>query len=323
MKFNRKKIVNVIASILAFILLTAWFVVAQPSCSGNSRIEATVSAEKLKEHVNFLSVDCYPRNFATPTQLEKAALYIEEDFTKSGLVVERQDVPARGGKFCNVIAHLNVGKGHKMIIGAHYDSCFKTPGADDNASGVAGLLELGRLLAKADLNYEIELVAYTLEEPPIFGGSQMGSAVHAKSIHNKNEKIEGVIVFEMIGYFSDKFLSQKYPVPLLYLYYPFNGNFITVVGSMGQREFTKSVKIGMQGSTDLPVCSINAPTSLPGIDFSDHRNYWLYDYQAVMITDTAFYRNTAYHKAEDTLDRLDYERMGQVVLSVFQYLKTK
>ena len=127
----------------------------------------------------------------------------------------------------------------------------------------------------------------------------------------------------MIGYFSDQFLSQKYPMPMLYLYYPFKGHFITVVGSMSQREFTKSVKVGMQGSTDLPIFSINAPASLPGIDFSDHRNYWLYDYQAVMITDTAFYRNTAYHKPEDTLDRLDYNRMGQVVLSVFQYLKTK
>lgn len=322
-KLNRKKIVNTIAIILAIFLLLAWIVVVQPSCSHNKPVKEVVNTELLKKHVKFLTTDCFPRNSSTPGQLEKAALYIEESFIKSGCAVERQKVLARGGDYSNVIARLNVGKGHKMIIGAHYDSCWSTPGADDNASGVAGLLELAGLLAKKDLPYEIELVAYTLEEPPYFGGLMMGSAVHARGLNRNKEKIDGVIVFEMIGYYSDTFLSQKYPIPMLYLYYPFQGNFITVVGSMSQREFTKRIKIGMQGSTDLPVYSINAPTSLPGIDFSDHRNYWLYDYQAVMITDTAFYRNTAYHKSNDTPDRLDYDRMGKVVLSVYQHLITK
>lgn len=322
-KFNRKKVVKIIAIVIALFFIIVWFIVAQPSWSSNHKVTTEVDATKLKEHVKFLSVEVFPRTAATPVQLEKAAKYIEEDFKNSGCAIERQDVFVRKEKYCNVIGRLNVGRGNKMIIGAHYDSCWSTPGADDNASGVAGLLELAGLLSKADLQYEIELVAYTLEEPPYFGSDLMGSAVHARTLKRNNEKIAGVIVLEMIGYFSDDFFSQKYPMPLLYLYYPFKGNFITVVGALGQRNFTKKIKLGMQGSTDLPVFSINAPKSLPGIDFSDHRNYWDNDFQAVMITDTAFYRNTAYHKREDTWDRLDYERMAKVVLAVYQYLKTK
>ena len=121
----------------------------------------------------------------------------------------------------------------------------------------------------------------------------------------------------MIGYFTDEFGSQDYPTLLFKLIYPNTGNFIAVVGKMDQRAFTKQVKVGMKGANDLPIRSINAPAGIPGIDFSDHRNYWKFDYDAVMITDTAFYRNEAYHEANDTWDRLNYEKMGQVVQSVY------
>jgi hypothetical protein len=323
MKFNRKNIFRIIAGLIVFFLLAVWFVVGQPSWSKNNPVNLSVDVEKLKSHVKFLSIDSFPRNENNLVQLEKVASYIEESFRSSGLVVERQELRVRSKNYYNIIGHLNAGKGHKMIVGAHYDSCWSTPGADDNASGVAGLLELATLLVKAELPYEIEFVAYTLEEPPYFGSPAMGSAVHAKRLDEKKEKIDGVLVFEMIGYFSDINFSQKYPMPMLYLYYPFKGNFITVVGATNQMGFTKEVKIGMQGSTDLPVYSINAPTYLPGVDFSDHASYWRYDYQAVMITDTAFYRNEAYHKKEDTMDRLDFERMAKVVLSTYNYLKTR
>lgn len=303
--------------------LSIWLLIAQPSFRSNLPITEIVNTEILKTHVKFLSEECFPRNENTLAQMEKAAAYIEENLRNSGCVVERQEVMARSKKYSNVIGRLNVGKGNKIIIGAHYDSCWATPGADDNASGVAGLLELAQLCAKANLNYEIEFVAYALEEPPYFGGPLMGSVVHAKNIFAQKEKIEGVIILEMIGYFSDDWFSQKYPFPLLHLFYPCKGNFITVVGATNQMGFTKKVKTGMQGSTELPVFSINAPAFIPGIDFSDHRSYWKYDYNAVMITDTAFYRNKEYHEAGDTYDRLDYNRMAQVILSIFNYLKTK
>lgn len=309
------------ALFLAFSFLFIWLIIAQPSFRYNLPATETVNPEILKAHVKYLSEDCFPRNENTLSQMEKAATYIEESLQNSGCIIERQEVMARSKKYSNVIGRLNIGKGNKIIIGAHYDSCWLTPGADDNASGVAGLLELAHLAAKANLTYEIEFVAYALEEPPYFGGPLMGSVVHSKSIFARKEKIKGVIILEMIGYFSDDWFSQQYPFPLLHLFYPCKGNFITVVGATNQMSFTKQVKIGMKGSTDLPVFSINAPTFIPGIDFSDHRSYWKYDYNAVMITDTAFYRNKEYHKAGDTYDRLDYHRMGQVILSIFNYLK--
>jgi len=322
-KFNRKKFFKFMAFFIVFSFLLIWLIIAQPSFSSNQPTNETVNTETLKAHVKYLSEDCFPRNENTLIQMEKAAAYIEASLQNSGCVVERQEVMARSKKYSNVIGRLNIGKGKKIIVGAHYDSCWLTPGADDNASGVAGLLELAQLANKANLGYEIEFVAYALEEPPYFGGPLMGSVVHSKSTFAKKEEVEGVIILEMIGYFSDKWFSQKYPIPLLYLFYPNKGNFVTVVGATNQMSFTKQVKVGMQGSTDLPVFSINAPTFIPGIDFSDHRNYWANGYNAVMITDTAFYRNLEYHQAGDTYDRLDYDRMGKVVLSVFNYLKTK
>jgi Zn-dependent M28 family amino/carboxypeptidase len=208
------------------------------------------------------------------------------------------------------------------VVGAHYDACGETPGADDNASGVAALIELGYLLGSNPPSREIELVAYVLEEPPFFRTPMMGSAVHAASIATEKETIVGVIVLETVGYFSEARGSQSYPSLLLKLIYPSRGNFIAVIGRWDQGQWVKRVKIGMKGATDLPVYSIRAPSVVPGIDFSDHLNYWPLGFNALMITDTAFYRNKAYHEKGDTADRLDYERMCKVVVAVFEALKS-
>jgi len=125
----------------------------------------------------------------------------------------------------------------------------------------------------------------------------------------------------MIGYFSDAWFSQGYPFPLLRAFYPSRGNFIAVAGRLDQRRFTRQIKAGMKGATPLPVWSINAPASLPGLDFSDHRNYWDQGMNAVMVTDTSFYRNKEYHEAGDTWDRLDYTRMAYVVTGVYETLR--
>lgn len=208
------------------------------------------------------------------------------------------------------------------MIGAHYDACGETPGADDNASGAAALIELGYLLGRIPPGREIELVAYVLEEPPFFRTAQMGSAVHAASISSEQDRIVGVIVLEMVGYFCDARGSQSYPSLLLKLIYPNRGNFIAVVGRWDQGQWVKRVKVGMKGTTDLHVYSIRAPSFVPGIDFSDHLNYWPLGFNALMITDTAFYRNKAYHEKGDTADRLDYDRMSKVVVAVFEAIKS-
>jgi Zn-dependent M28 family amino/carboxypeptidase len=163
---------------------------------------------------------------------------------------------------------------------------------------------------------QIDLVAYTLEEPPFFRSEAMGSAVHANALKMQNVKVRAMFSLEMIGYFSDAEGSQKFPNPILKLFYPSRGNFIAVVGDFSQLGLVRKVKRAMRGTALLPVYSINAPGWLPGIDFSDHLNYWRAGYPAVMITDTSFYRNENYHTAQDTAEKLDYARMAKVVLAL-------
>ncbi len=237
-------------------------------------------------------------------------------------MLESQVFTARGKQYRNVIGRFGVGKGSKVVVGAHYDSFGKTPGADDNASGVAGLIELAYLLGRHDPSREVELVAYVLEEPPFFRSRSMGSYVHARSIAGESANVAGVIVLEMIGYFRDERGSQSYPLSVLRLMYPSRGNFIAVVGRWDQGAWVRTVKAGLAGTTDLPVYSIRAPVAVPGVDFSDHINYWPFGMDAIMITDTAYYRNKAYHATGDTPERLDYVRMSKVITAVYETIRT-
>ncbi|KPJ91862.1 MAG: hypothetical protein AMJ53_10595, partial [Gammaproteobacteria bacterium SG8_11] len=205
----------------------------------------------------------------------------------------------------------------RIVVGAHYDSFQGLPGADDNASGVAGLIELARILSHTQLKRSVELVAYTLEEPPYFRTPEMGSAVHAKTLKENAVDVVVMMSLEMIGYFTDEPDSQEYPMSLLKLFYPSTGNFIAVVGNLSGFGVVRKTKRAMRSAMSLPVRSLNAPGALAGVDFSDHLNFWKYDYPALMITDTAFFRNKAYHTENDTWDRLDYERMSEVVKGVY------
>lgn len=320
----KTKILKSIFRILLIVcvgLFAVWIYIAQPTTSQNTLSNVIVDEQKLKIHVEKLSKEFYPRNHHELNNLNKTASYIEQHFRSAGAEVEIQQFTVSGVAYKNIRAIFGKGKPYKLIVGAHYDSHHQTHGADDNASGIAGLIELAYLFEQYGTEREIELVAYSLEEPPYFGSAQMGSYIHADKIKEEEVSIEGVIVLEMIGYFSDDWGSQNYPNPLLNILYPNRGNFITVVGTLEQRYFTKAFKVGMQGTTDLPVYSINAPESLPGIDFSDHRSYWPLGLNAIMITDTAFYRNKAYHKVNDTSERLDYNKMAKVVVAVFESVK--
>lgn len=307
---------------VALIVTVLGYLMAQPTHLRNQPSTVAVDAERLRSHVTMLSQTFHPRDWQHEATLNRCADYIGAHFTSAGAVVQTQPVPAQGRQYRNVIARFGVGQGSKLVVGAHYDAHEGTPGADDNASGVAALLELAYLLGRHPPNREIELVAYVLEEPPFFRTPLMGSAVHAASIAAETEKIAGVIVLEMVGSFSATRGSQSYPSPLLHLFYPGTGDFIAVVGRWDQGRWVRKVKAGMKGTTDLPVYSIRAPVAVPGIDFSDHLNYWPLGLDALMITDTAFYRNKAYHQQGDTADSLDYERMAKVVIAVFEATKS-
>jgi hypothetical protein len=305
----------------AVILVTGCYLISQPTMRSNQLSSKTANANALRGHVEELSETFHPRDWENPANLDRCAEYIAGHLRQAGAAVEFQDFKVEGNTYRNVIGRFGVGKKRKIILGAHYDSCGEKPGADDNASGVAGLLELARMIGNDPPDAEIELVAYTLEEPPFFGGPQMGSAIHAKSVAAEKERIAGVIVLEMIGYFSDEPGSQSYPVAALKLFYPDRGNFITVVSRFDQGNWIKKLKNSMKGATKLPVYSFRGPESLPGVDFSDHRNYWPHGIPAAMITNTAFYRNKAYHTAGDTADRLDYDRMAMVVTGVHEAVR--
>ena len=302
-------------------ILVALFLVLQPlpGFSFGKVPEIPVDAERLQQHVEFLAGISPPRSYNNVASLNRCADYIEQHFRQHSPRVERQTFTAEGDPYHNLICSFGPEHGPRVVIGAHYDVCGELPGANDNASGTAGLLELARLLHEQQpgLKYRVDLVAYTLEEPPFYGSNAMGSAVHAKSLRDLHVKVEGMLSLEMIGYFSDEKGSQEFPLGLLKLFYPTRGNFIAVVGKLGQGGIIRKTKRHMKAASDIEVRSINAPTFIPGIDFSDHRNYWKQGYRATMVTNTAFYRNKNYHTPGDTPDRLNYEKMAEVVKGVY------
>ena len=325
-----KKILKSTLSILLTVLIictvaiaAVWLIIAQPTAEKNSPSRVKIDTKRLERHVRKLSEEFHPRDYRNVKNLNRTADYIIDHFKRAGArAVHFQEFEEQGKNYKNVIARFGTEVGERIVIGAHYDTVIDTPGADDNASGVAGLIELAYLLGKNPINGNIELVAYTLEEPPFFGTNHMGSAKHAESLASQLIPVKLMISLEMIGFFTDEENSQIFPMPLLSLIYPEKGNYIVIVSGFDQRKITKKVKVSMRGTTNLPVHSINAPSIIAGIDFSDHRNYWNNGYKAVMITDTSFYRNRAYHRNNDTADRLNYASMAKVVVGVFETIKT-
>jgi hypothetical protein len=320
-KTSVKRIFFIILFLLIIPIFFSWILVSQPTITKNPPSNLTLESSRLKAHVLKLSNDYFPRNHTNTKNLNRCAEYILAHFKKAGADTTIQEFTVRGKKYQNVIGYFGDTTGERIVIGAHYDAYVNTPGADDNASGVSGLIELAYLIGKEKINTGIEFVAYTLEEPPFFDTQDMGSAHHAKLLHDRKVRVRCMIALEMIGYFSNQPGSQLYPIPALKIFYPNKGNFIAIVGRLGQRKIVKKIKGLMKGATDLPVYSVNAPLIVTGIDFSDNRNYWKYGYDAVMITDTAFYRNQEYHEPGDTAERLNYKLMGKAVIQVFEAIK--
>jgi Zn-dependent M28 family amino/carboxypeptidase len=310
----------VIALAILVVLVAALLVfVAQPvftAAPGKAAVRA--QADRLKADVAFLTEEQHRRSYPRIAELDRAADYIHQQFAAAKARVSEQTYIVDDQTYRNVIASFGPESGERIVVGAHYDSYGGLPGADDNASGTAVLLELARHLGGEQLKTRVDLVAHTLEEPPFFRTPDMGSMRHAKSLRDSNVKLKGMICLEMVGYFSDEPGSQQYPVSALKSLYGDRGNFISVVGSPSDVSLLRKVKVAMIEANDLPVNSINAPGAVPGIDFSDHYSYWQHGYSAVMISDTAFYRNERYHTAHDTAETLDYMRMAKVTDQVLR-----
>lgn len=272
--------------------------------------------------VNYLSETVGQRSYIDIEKLNETAQYIEDKLSSKGCKTNRQAFNYRGNTYYNIIGEVKGTKDSEpLIIGAHYDTIIGTPGADDNASGVAVMLELARLTALNPFPRTTVFIAFCLEEPPAYMTKNMGSYVYAKSLNDLNTNIYGMISLEMVGYYSDLEGSQYYPNSLFNIFFPKRGNFIAFVGNISSSGFTKKVKDNFRAKSSLPVESLNAVSIIPGVDFSDHRNFWKFNYPAFMITDTGFYRNPNYHEAGDIASTLNYEIMEELVKGLYEALK--
>lgn len=290
------------------------------SANGDS-LEAYSDTTLIFDHLEYLTKADKFRNYRNIERLDSVAAYIYQNFALYADTTYYQDYVVQGVTYRNVVCSFGMKNDSRTIVGAHYDVCGAQEGADDNASGVVGLLELARLLKDDTLQERVDLVAYTLEEPPFFRSEYMGSYIHAKSLSDTHANVTGMVCLEMIGYFDDAKGSQEYPVGGMKAIYGSSGDYIALVSQMNPGGFVKNFNKSFQKSNQIKTKEIAAPKGMTGIDFSDHLNYWHFGFKALMITDTAFYRNKNYHEKADTMEKLDLVRMAAVINAVYLALR--
>ena len=268
----------------------------------------------LQGHVRHLAARIGERNVWHAERLQAAAAYIRERLEGFGYAVDMLPVRADGLTVWNVAAELRgSGPGDEvLVVGAHYDSVRGSPGANDNASGVAALLELARMMATDRPSRTVRFLAFVNEEPPFFQTEYMGSRVYALLARERNENIVGMLSLETLGYYSDRPRSQRYPFPFRF-FYPDTGNFIGFVGNLSSRELVRHAVGTFRRRAAFPSEGVAAPGWVTGVGWSDHASFWEEGYAAIMVTDTALFRYEHYHASTDTPDKLDYEALTRVV----------
>lgn len=268
--------------------------------------------DNLYKHVEFLSIRIGQRHLWQEKSLDRAADYIESEFHDSGYSIHRQTYAPYGVPVCNLIVEKPGTEDGVIVVGAHYDTVPGSPGADDNASAVAGLLELARLALKVPSRKRLVFAAFANEESPCFGSPKMGSMVYARHMKESKVRLDAMISLEMIGYFN-KEETQEYPFPGMRLFYPGSADFLAVVGNFHSAKYVLKIKRGMKQHSAINTRALIAPEQAGGINRSDNYAFWKYGFRAVMLTDTSFYRNRNYHQETDTIDTLDFDSMTEVV----------
>jgi hypothetical protein len=302
-----------------------WIMIDMPGTSYRGKLpEADEALKKLSAElhrdVEKLAVEIGERNVRDrPRELARAAEYIEAELKTAGCRVERQEYEVHDGKCCNLAGELRGATRLEeiVIVGAHYDTVYGSPGANDNTTGIAGTLALARrfgaIAAKGQPPARtLRFLAFVNEEPPYFQTEKMGSLVYARACKARGDKIVAMFSLETIGWYDDAPGSQKYPKPLDRLY-PSTGNFIGFVGNTASRDLVHRVIATFRKSEPFPSEGAALPEAVPGVGFSDHWSFWQAGYPALMITDTAMYRYPHYHEAADTIDKVDFERTARVV----------
>lgn len=277
--------------------------------------------ERLRRHVDVLAELIGPRHVGRPKALESAATYVERQFLALGDEVERQTYDVQGTTVANLVVERSGERSPDSIVvlGAHYDSIPATPGADDNASAVAVLIEVARLLRGRHGQRTIRFVAFACEEPPHFYTDTMGSQVYARRCRTRSERVVGMLCLEMVGFFTDEPRSQATPIGIprwLRWLFPHRGQFLASVGNLRSISLAWRFHWGFKRGSRLPLYSVCLPEVIHEIRLSDNSSFWDQGYPALMLTDTSFLRNPNYHQSSDRADTLDYDRMAQVACGV-------
>ncbi len=268
--------------------------------------------KRLKKHVSTLAGDIGQRDVYHIEQLNRARTYIQDQFSEMGYQPREQTYKAQGKTVANVVVEQR-GKERPeeiVVIGAHYDTA-SNPGADDNASGVAGLLELARRFRDAHTDRTLRFVAFVNEEPPFFHTEKMGSRVYARRAKQRDEDIVEMMSLEMLGYFSSEPGSQDYPFPVSW-FYPSTGNFIAFVGNYSNGDHVRNAIAVFRKHAKVPSEGGAPPGWISGVGWSDHWSFWQEGYPGIMVTDTAVFRNPNYHRPSDLPETLNDEKMTRV-----------
>ena len=268
---------------------------------------------ELHADVQKLAGEIGERNMWHYPQLNAAADFIEDSLSRAGLHPRRDSYEVRGQACHNIEAEIRGSRPEIILIGAHYDSVFGSPGANDNGSGVAAVLALARRFAGRKTEHTLRFVAFVNEEPPYFLSGEMGSLVYAGRCKTRGDKISAMISLETIGYFSDAPHSQIYPSRALGAFYPKVGNFIGFVSNVRSRALLRRVIAFFREEAKIPSEGAALPWFVPGVSWSDQWSFWKHGYPGIMVTDTAPFRYPYYHSANDTPDKLDYDRFALVV----------
>ena len=313
--------------LLLLSIIGLMFVVRMPGTSYSGPFQPLSESEQavrdnLKSHVSILAGEIGERNLWKYDNLETSARYIEKILGEAGYEVKKQAYRINDVQVENLEGEI-IGTSlpeEIILVGAHYDSVIGSPGANDNASGVAAVIELARLLKTEPLFRTVRFVAFVNEEPPFFQTGEMGSRVYASRSRQRGEKIIAMLSLETIGFYSNQKGSQHYPLPFS-LFYPDTANFIGFVGNVASRQLVRQAIEIFRSNTPFPSEGIAAPGWIMGIDWSDHWSFWEEGYPAIMITDTALFRYQYYHSHKDTPDKINYEHMARVVAGISQIVR--
>ena len=274
---------------------------------------------RLTRHVYTLAGEIGERNIFKPRALSAAKNYIVEQWEQQGYKVTLQDYVVKGVTCSNIeITQAGTVDDKDMIlIGAHYDSVQGSPGANDNGSGVAALLELSRMFTTVTSKHAVRFVAFVNEEPPFFYWDKMGSMIYAKAARQRKDKIRFMVSLETIGYYPTSPGSQHYP-PLFKRFYPDRGDFIAFVSNLKSRRIMRAAARTFREHSNFPLQHLATFSLIPGVGWSDHLSFWRNGYRAFMVTDTALYRYPYYHSAQDTPEKVDYEPFTKVTEGLFR-----